>query len=58
MVPSITHLFVKLHGKMFEFYIRNTRTDRYNLICSIDAHKKQQPSISDECRRSGGNKLP
>ena len=27
----------KLHGKMFEEFIRNERTDRYKLMCSIDA---------------------
>ena len=30
----------KLHGKLFEEFIRNARTDRYNLMCSIDAHEK------------------
>ena len=30
----------KLHGKVFEGFIRNARTDRYNIMCSIDAHEK------------------
>ena len=33
----------KLNGTVFEEYIINTRTDRYNLMCSIDSHEKQQP---------------
>ena len=28
----------KLHEEMFEEFIRNARTDRYNIMCSIDAH--------------------
>ena len=29
---------------MFEDFITRTRTDRYNLMCSIVAHDKKQPS--------------
>ena len=36
----------------------NAITDRYNLVCSIDAHEKQQPSYVDDGRRGGGNKSP
>ena len=43
MVPGITHIFVKIYGTVFEEFIRNTRTDRYNMICSIDAHEKYHP---------------
>ena len=28
----------KLHGKLFEVFIINSRTDRYNIMCSIDAY--------------------
>ena len=35
-----TSIYKKLHGKVFEGYIRNTITDRYNIMCSIDAHEK------------------
>ena len=31
----------KIHVKVFEEFIRNVRTDRYNLMCSIDAHEKR-----------------
>ena len=30
----------KLHGKVFEGFIRNARTDRYNIMFYIDAHEK------------------
>ena len=35
-----TSICEKLHGKMFEELIRNERSDRYNIVCSIDAHEK------------------
>ena len=35
-----TYICNKLHGKVFELFIRNARTDRYNIMCSIDAHEK------------------
>ena len=35
-----TSICKKLHGKVFEGFIRNSRTERYNIICYIDAHKK------------------
>ena len=35
-----TFICKKLHGKVFEAFIRNARTDRYNLVCSIDAHEE------------------
>ena len=27
-----------------KIYIRNSKTDIYNIMCSIDAHEKQYPS--------------
>ena len=33
-----TYICKKLHGKVFEGFIRNTRTDRYNIMCSIDRY--------------------
>ena len=35
-----TYICKKLHGKLFEGFIINARTDRYNIMCSIDAHEK------------------
>ena len=28
-----------IYGNVFEGFIRNTRTDRYNTMCDIDAHE-------------------
>ena len=35
-----TYTFRKLYGNVFEGFIRNARTDIYNIMCYIDAHKK------------------
>ena len=43
---------------MFDRYIRNAITDRYNIMRSIDAHGKYQPSSVDEGTSGGGNTLP
>ena len=36
-----TSIFKKLYGKVFEGFIRNEITERYNIMCSIDAHEKE-----------------
>ena len=36
-----TYICKKLHGKLFEGFIINAITNRYNLMCSIDAHEKE-----------------
>ena len=33
-----TDICSKLHGKLFEHFIRHARTDRYHIMCSIVAH--------------------
>ena len=38
-----TSIFKKLHRKVFEVFIINARTDKYNIMCSINAHKKEHP---------------
>ena len=38
-----TSICKKLHGKVFEEFIRNERNDPYNIMCSIDAQEKHQP---------------
>ena len=35
-----TSICEKLHGICFEGFIINARTDRYHIMCSIDAHEK------------------
>ena len=52
-----TYICKKLHGTLFEKYIRNERIDIYNLICSIGAHEKQQPSYVDDCISDGVNAI-
>ena len=59
MVLGIRHIFVKkLRGKLFEEFIINEKTDRYNLMCSIDAHKKKNPSVHDYGSSAGGYSMP
>ena len=53
-----TSICKKIHGKLFEGFIRNVRTDRYNIMCSIDAHKKEHPSYCDDGSSGGGCPLP
>ena len=36
-----TSISKKLHGKLFEGFIINTRTDRYNIMCSIDSYERE-----------------
>ena len=43
-----TAICSKLHGKLFEDFIRRAGTYRYHIMCSITAHDKQQPSYEDE----------
>ena len=35
-----TYICKKIHGKVFEEFIRNAITDRFNIMCSIDTHEK------------------
>ena len=50
--------FFKLHGNLFEGFIRNTRTDRYNIMFSIFAHEKKHQSSCDDGSIGGGCSLP
>ena len=43
-----TAICSKLHVKLFEYFIRHSRTDIYHIMCSIIAHDKQQPSYEYE----------
>ena len=53
-----TSIVKKLHVTLFERYIRNVITDRYNLLCYIDEHKKQKSSSVYDGSSDGGNTLP
>ena len=35
-----TSICDKLHGRLFEEFIINERTNRYNIMCSIYEHEK------------------
>ena len=48
----------KLRRKLFEYFIKNARTDRYNFMCYIIAHDKQQPFYDDEESSIGGIPIP
>ena len=39
-----TAICSRLHGSLFEDIITHARTDRYNLLCSIVANDKRQPT--------------
>ena len=39
---------LKLHGSMFEDFITHSRTDRYNLMCSLVSHDKIQQNDEDD----------
>ena len=39
-----TSICKKIHGTVFEEFIRNSITYRYDLMCSIDAHEKKHVS--------------
>ena len=53
-----TYICTKLHGTVFENYIRNERTDRYILMCYIYSHEDQHPSYFDDGTSVGVNALP
>ena len=48
-----TSICSKLHGTVFGYFIRNDRTDRCNIMCSITAHDKLQPIYVDDARSIG-----
>ena len=50
-----TSICKKLHGRLFEGFIINAITDRYNIMCSIDAYEiEPQSSSCDDGSRCGG----
>ena len=53
-----TYICKKLHGKVFEGFIRNAITDRYNIICNIDSHEKENQSSCDYGSSGGSFPLP
>ena len=49
-----TYICKKLHGNVFEGFIINERNDRYNIMCSIDAHEEEHQYSCDDGSRGGG----
>ena len=49
-----TYICKKLHGKVFEVFIRNARADRYNIMGSVDAHEKYHQSSCHDGSSGGG----
>ena len=49
-----TNMCSKFNGTVLEYFIRNSITDRYNIICSITAHVRQQPIHVDDASSAGG----
>ena len=47
----------KFHGKVFEYFIKNARTERYNITSSIIAHDKQQPTYVDDAISGEGRQI-
>ena len=43
---------------MFEYFVRNARRYRYNLMRSITAHDKQQPIYVYDSIISNGSEIP
>ena len=56
MGPGITHISeTNLMEQCLKIYLRNARTDIYSIMCSIDAHEKQQ-TLYAYCGISIGSK--
>ena len=53
-----TSICKRLHVNMFEGFIRNAITDRYNIMCSIYAHEKYYQSSCDDGSSDRGCLLP
>ena len=52
-----TSICNKLYGKLFEAFIINARTDRYNIMCYIDAYEIENQSSRCDDGISGGSCL-
>ena len=53
-----TAIYSKLHGTVFDDFIRNDRTDRCNIMCSITTHDKLKPTYFDDSRSVSGRSIP
>ena len=53
-----TDISYKFHGTAFDGFIRNYRTYRCNIMCSIPAHDKLQSTYVDDAGSGGGRAIP
>ena len=53
-----TTICSQLQGLLFEDYVKTTRRERYNLMCSIEAHERKHKYVNDEASSGGGRPLP
>ena len=53
-----TSICLKLHGSVFEYFITQAITDRYNLMCSLVAHDKIRPAYEDDAGSIGDRSIP
>ena len=52
-----TAICSKLYETVFGYFIRNALTDRYNLMCSINEHDRQQPTYFYDAITAGGREI-
>ena len=52
-----TTICSKLHGTVFEDLIRNYKTGRYNIMCYINAHYRQQTTYVYDAISAGGRAM-
>ena len=43
-----TDIGLRMSGSMFEDFITHAIYDRYNIMCSLVAHDRKQPSYEDD----------
>ena len=48
----------KLYGTTFEVFIKQARTDRYNIMCSLVAHDRLQDNEQDDEISLGDRVIP
>ena len=53
-----TDICSKLHGTVFGDFIGSDRTEICNIMCSIPAHDKLQPTYVDDAGSGGGIEIP
>ena len=53
-----TFICKKKNGNVFGGFIKNARTDRYNIMCPIDAHEKEHQSSCYDGSSGKGCPIP